>query len=49
LEVANISNDDVLVDEVEVNIDMLATLILDRVVGEVDCADVIAVDQCDPR
>jgi hypothetical protein len=49
VEVANISDGDVLMDEVEVNIDMLATLMLDGVVGEVDCADVIAVDQCDPR
>jgi hypothetical protein len=40
----NISNGDALADEVEVNLDMLRTLMLDGVGGEVDDADVVAVD-----
>jgi hypothetical protein len=35
-------------NEVKINIDMLRALMLDRVAGEVDGVDVIAVDQRDP-
>jgi hypothetical protein len=45
----NISNGDVLANEVEVNLDMLRALMLDGVGGEVDDADVVAVDQGAPR
>jgi hypothetical protein len=41
----NISDGDTLANEVEINLNMLRALMLDGVGGEVDCADVVAVDQ----
>jgi hypothetical protein len=41
----NISDGDTLANEVEINLNMLRALMLDGVGGEVDCANVIAVDQ----
>jgi hypothetical protein len=44
VEDANISDDDMLVDEVDVNFNMLGALMLDGFGGEVDRTDVIAID-----
>jgi hypothetical protein len=44
VEDANISDDDMLADEVEVNFNMLGALMLDGFGGEVDRTDVIAID-----
>jgi hypothetical protein len=41
----NISDGDTLANEVEINLNMLRALMLDGIGGEVDCADVVAVDQ----
>jgi hypothetical protein len=41
----NVSDSNTLVNEVEINLNMLGVLILDGVGGEIDCADVIALDQ----
>jgi hypothetical protein len=41
----NISNGDTPANEVKINLNMLGALMLDRVGGEVDRADVVAVDQ----
>ena len=45
---SNIPNGDALADEVEVDLDMLRALVLDRVGGEVNRADVVAVDEGAP-
>jgi hypothetical protein len=45
----NVSDDDALVNKVEINLNMLGALMLDGVSGEVDRADVVTVDQNDPR
>jgi hypothetical protein len=42
---ADITDDNVFPNEVEVDLDMLHTLVLNRVDGEVDDADVVAVDE----
>jgi hypothetical protein len=44
VEDANISDDDMLADEVDVNFNMLGALMLDGFGGEVDRTDVIAID-----
>jgi hypothetical protein len=36
-------------NEVKVDLNMLGTLMLHRVGGEVDGTDIVAVDQCSPR
>jgi len=41
----DVSNGNPLADEVEINLDMLRALMLDRVSGEVHRADVVAVDE----
>jgi hypothetical protein len=41
----NISNGDALTDEVEVDLNMLGALMLDGIGREVDCADVVTIDQ----
>jgi hypothetical protein len=48
MEDTHISNGDTLTDEVEVDLNMLGALMLDGVGGEVDCTDVVAVDQSGP-
>jgi hypothetical protein len=45
----NVSDSNALTNEVEINLNMLDTLMLDGVGGEVDRAGVIAVDQSGPR
>jgi hypothetical protein len=45
----NVSDSNALTNEVEINLNMLDALMLDRVGGEVDRAGVIAVDQSGPR
>jgi hypothetical protein len=45
----HISNGDTLMNKVKVDLNMLDTLILDGVGGEVDRANVIIVDQSGPR
>jgi hypothetical protein len=40
---------DALTDEVKVDLNMLGALMLDRIGGEVDRADVVAVGQSDPQ
>jgi hypothetical protein len=46
---ANISDDNALADEVEINLNILGALMLDGVGGEVDRADIVTVDQGGPR
>jgi hypothetical protein len=45
----NIFDGDTLMDEMEINLNMLGTLMLDGVGGEVECADVIMIDEGSPR
>jgi hypothetical protein len=45
----NVTDGNALVNKVEFNLDMLGVLVLDEVGGEVDGADVVAVDQSGPR
>jgi hypothetical protein len=45
VEDVNISIGDVLADEVKINLNMLCVLMLDGVGGEVDCADIVTVDE----
>jgi hypothetical protein len=40
----NVTDGNALVNKVEFNLDMLGALVLDEVGGEVDGADVVAVD-----
>jgi nucleoside-triphosphatase THEP1 len=42
---ANIANGDTLADEVDVNLNVLRALMLHGIGGEVDCADVVVVDE----
>jgi hypothetical protein len=42
---ANITNGHLFLHEVEVDLDMLGALVLNEVGGEVDSADVVAVDE----
>jgi hypothetical protein len=46
---SHISNGDTLMHEVEVDLNMLSVLVLDRASGEVYNIDVVAVDKCAPR
>ena len=48
MEDPNSTNDDIIVDEVEINLDMLHMLVLDGVNGEVDRPDLVAVDKGTP-
>ena len=41
-----ITNGNPLPDEVEVNLNMLGALMLNRIGGHVDCTDVVAIYQC---
>jgi hypothetical protein len=45
----NISDSNALVNKVKINLNMVGALVLNRVGGEVDDADVVVVDQSDPR
>jgi hypothetical protein len=45
----HISDGDTLTHEVEVELNKLRALMLDGAGGEIDGADVVAVDQCAPR
>jgi hypothetical protein len=45
VENANITGGDTLVDEVKVDLHVLRALMLHEVGGEVDCADIVAVDE----
>jgi hypothetical protein len=45
----NISTGNMLTNKVKINLNMLGTLMLDKVGGEVDHAEVVAVDQGGPR
>jgi hypothetical protein len=45
VEDVNISNSNALVEEVKINLNMHCVLMLDEVGGEVDCADIVAVDE----
>jgi hypothetical protein len=49
VEDTHISNGDTLTNEVEVDLNMFGALMLDRVGGEVDRADFVAIDQSGPR
>jgi hypothetical protein len=44
----NSTGGDIITDEVEIDLYMLGPLVLHGVGGEVDRADVVAVDQCAP-
>ena len=48
MEDTDVSNGDAFADEVEINLNMFRALVLDGVGGEVDGADVVAVDECAP-
>jgi hypothetical protein len=39
----------VVTDKVEINLNMLGVLVLNEVSGDADGADIVAVDQSDPR
>jgi hypothetical protein len=41
----NFSNDDLVMDDVDINLDMLHSLMLDRVGCQVDSTDIVAVDK----
>jgi hypothetical protein len=45
----NISDGNTFTDEVEVNLNVFGALMLDRVGGEVNNADVVTIDQSVPR
>jgi hypothetical protein len=49
VEDTNVTNGNALADKVEINVNMLGALVLNRVGGEVDGVDVVAVDQSGPR
>jgi hypothetical protein len=46
VEDANVSSDNVLMDQVEIDLNMLGAFMPNRVSEEVDHIDVVAVDQC---
>ena len=48
MEYPNIADGDAISDEVEIDLHMLGPLVLHRVGGEVDGADIVAVDQRAP-
>ena len=41
----NISNNNSFPDEVKINLNVLCALMLNRIGGHVDCADVVTIDQ----
>jgi hypothetical protein len=45
---SNIPNGNTLVDEVKVDLDVLRVLVLNGVRGEIDCVDVVAVNESAP-
>jgi hypothetical protein len=49
VEDANISDGDVLADEVEINLNMLCASMLSVIGGEVDRTNIVTVDQGSPR
>jgi hypothetical protein len=48
VENTNVTDSNALTDKVEINLNMLGALVLNRIGGEVDGTDVITVDQSDP-
>jgi hypothetical protein len=44
----NFSNDDLITDEVEINLNMLRALMLNEVGCQVDGIDIVAIDKCAP-
>jgi hypothetical protein len=48
VENTNVPDCNALADKVKINLNMLGALVLNGVGGEVDSADVVAVDQSDP-
>jgi len=48
VENSNIDDGDLVANEVQVDLHMLGPLVLNRVGGEVHCADVVAVDESTP-
>jgi hypothetical protein len=49
VEDTNVPDGNALMDKVKINLNMLGALVLNGIGGEVDGADVVAVDQSDPR
>jgi hypothetical protein len=43
----NVPDGNTLADKLDINLNMLGALVLDRVGGKVDSTDVVAVDQSD--
>jgi len=41
----NSANGNMFTDEMKVNLHVLGALVLNRVGGEVDCADIVAIDE----
>jgi hypothetical protein len=48
VEDTNVPDGNALTDKVKINLDMLGVLVLNRIGGEVDDTDVVAVDQSGP-
>jgi hypothetical protein len=49
MEDTNVPDRNALTNKMEINLDMFGALVLDGVGGEIDSADVVAVDQSGPR
>jgi hypothetical protein len=45
----NVTDGNALADKVKINLNILSALVLNRVGGEVDDTDIVAVDQSGPR
>jgi hypothetical protein len=46
---ANLPNDNLITDEVDIDLNILRVLMLNRVGRQVDDNDIIAIDKCDMR
>ena len=44
----NVTNSNTLTDEVEINLDMLRTLMLNRIGGEIHSTYIVTIDKCRP-
>jgi hypothetical protein len=49
MEDADLTDDNLLLDKMKINLHMLGVLMLNGVGGEVQDADIVAVDKCAPR
>jgi len=44
----NVTNSNTLTDEVEINLDMLRTLMLNQIGGEIHSTYIVTIDKCGP-